>query len=78
MSRIGDPSSKYGYHPERLDLDVADKAEVGRSAYACIKAAVSTFIRADYRYSDNMPMSLEAKWEITMMAMRDVKEEYGM
>lgn len=59
---IGGPSSKYGYNPEQLDIDVADKMEVRDRFIKDINRAIDK----EYKYRDKGCLSENWKLQILL------------
>lgn len=76
--RVGNSGSKYDLNPNALDDDIADKQAVAHTASEAITAALESFLHADYRYSDNMPMSLGQRWSIIIYVLSEIKEKYDL
>lgn len=58
--RIGDPASKYGYEPWKLDEDIQNKKAVAEQ----FKKALEAVLYKEYKYQDGIPMSDENKRQI--------------
>ena len=67
MTKIGDPSSKYGYNPEQINKDVEDKLRVKQQ----FKADINKAIDKDYKYINGGYLSENWKRQILLEIYKD-------
>lgn len=65
--RIGNPDSKYAYHPEQLEKDIADKEH----EHGVFKDMIKKFILMD-------PSKMDLRYRYTIEALKELKQDYGL
>jgi hypothetical protein len=72
--RIGDPASKYGYEPWKLDEDIQNK----KAAAEQFKRALEAVLYKEYKYQDGTIMSDENKRQVLQEAHLEFIKRKGM